>query len=142
MGWWRSENGLIGDWPADIMVKALKDIEVVYLHQCGRLPTQGEIANLIEFCSTGTLKSTCGDPKYPFTTASLADEETPRASPRGNQGISGPASTNALKTGQMINVDPTTGEYFSVTDADKVFEQQLKEMKDRGMEGGLYSAGQ
>jgi hypothetical protein len=133
MGWWRSENGSIGDWPADIMDKALKDIEDVYLHQCGRLPTQGEIANLIEFCSCGTLKPACGDPRYPFTKASLADDETPRASPRGNQGISGPASMDVVKAGQMVNVDPTTGECFSVKDAEKVLEQQFKEMQDRGM---------
>jgi hypothetical protein len=49
----------------------------------------------------------------------------------GNQGISGPASQDAVKAGQMVNVDPTTGEFFSAKDAANVLQQQFKEMQDR-----------
>ena len=61
MGWWRSEHGIIGDWTADILCEALKKIESVYEHECHRKPKQGEIANLIEFCSRGLLRPTCGN---------------------------------------------------------------------------------
>lgn len=110
MGWWKTQHGTIGDGPADIMDAALKKIESEYLEQVGRLPTQGELANLIEFTTCGCLSPACGDPAHPFTKATLGDDDTPRAKPRGEQGAAGPCSINGLEPGKLANVDPTTME--------------------------------
>lgn len=125
MGWWKSEHGAIGDWPSDIMAKAFNLLEDVYMRECGRLPTQGEIADLIEFCSMGVLKPQCGDPNYSFT--DLNDDKTPRAVERGLQG----ALREAPPKGKLANIDPATGEHYSLNDIDQVMRDQLKEAKNK-----------
>lgn len=131
MGWWKSEHGVLGDWPADVMDAALKKIENVYLQECGRLPTQGELADLVEFCTCGVLRPQCGDPKFPFTKATVAEADTPRAAPKGNQGASGCASTPP--PGKMANVNPETGEYFDQSQGAEVLRQQFREAQRRNV---------
>jgi len=129
MGWWKCENGIIGDWPADILDGALRKIEESYLAQCGRLPTQGELANLIEFCTCGVLRPECGDPKAVFTQATVADESTPRVAERGSQGVCG---INAKPPGgHLANVDPASGQFIPQEHAEGVFRQQLDEIEDK-----------
>jgi hypothetical protein len=131
MGWWRSENGILGDTVADILGKALNAIEDTYLREAGRLPTQGEIANLVEFCTCGALRPACGDPKFAYSKVSLGEDDVPRAADCGNQGVMGPASMGALKKGQMANVNPGTGENYSKKDLDTVLDEQLREIDKR-----------
>lgn len=115
MGWWKSQNGTIGDWPADIMAKALEEIEDAYLQATGRQPSQGELADLIEFCTAGCLKPECGDPKFPYSKPTRGDDDTPRAREKGYQGAMGPASIESLKASTgMVNIDPSTGDHFKV----------------------------
>src|SRR5579871_5521876 len=87
MGWWGTEHGMIGDDVADVMDGALEQIARVYLRSDRKLPTQGEIADLIEFCSGGTLRTKCGYPKHPFSKENCGEGATPRAAPLGNQGL-------------------------------------------------------
>jgi hypothetical protein len=87
MGWWMTENGTIGDRPADILDDALDDIEAAYLEEGDRLPTQGELAELIDFCTGGALKPHCRDSKAPWTKTTAYDDETLRAAPRGAKGL-------------------------------------------------------
>lgn len=129
MGWWRSEHGAIGDWPADIISKAFFLIENVYMQECGRLPTQGEIADLIEFCSMGVLKPQCGDPNYPFT--DLNDDKTPRAVERGLQGV----FSNKPLPGTLANIDPSTGNNYLYKDMAFLVKQQAEEAKKREQMG-------
>ncbi len=129
MGWWKTEHGVVGDWPADILDAAIKRIEQVYLQESGRLPTQGELANLIEFCTCGCLRPACGDPAHPFSKASAHRDTTPRAAPRGDQGATGRGSTPP--PGKIANVDPTTGDYYDRKDVPKVIADQEAEAERR-----------
>lgn len=130
MGWWRSQNGVIGDRPADIMDHALKAIEQAYLREAGRLPTQGEVADLIQFCSCGVFDVACGDPKFNFSKRDLANDNVPRRRERGGQGAMGPA--NKPKPGEMGNVDPKTGDHYEAGEAKAVLAQQVKEAQASG----------
>jgi len=128
MGWWRSQNGVIGDRPADIMDGAMKAIEQSYLREAGRLPTQGEIADLVQFCSCGVFEVACGDPKYDFSKQNLHLDDTPRRCRRGAQGASGVA--NQPKPGEMGNVDPKSGDHYEAGELREVIAQQVKEATD------------
>lgn len=110
MGWWRTGNGTIGDAPADLCDRFLEEVEALYLHEVGRQPTQGELADIIEFCSGGILKVTCGDAKHPFSTATVHDDSTPKAAECGAKGCFGDAA--APPPGRLANIDPTTGEHL------------------------------
>lgn len=113
MGWWKSERGMLGDGPADVMGNAIVKIENEYLEQAGRLPTQGELADLVEFCSNGCLRAQCGKDDFPFTKATAADKDTPRANDCGYQGALGPASMESTAAfGGMANIDPATGHHY------------------------------
>ena len=81
MGWWKSEHGLIGDSPADVLDDAFAKIEKVYRKQSGRPPLHGEIADLIEFCSCGTFKVSCGDARAHWSRRALLDGKVPGARP-------------------------------------------------------------
>ena len=107
MGWWITDNGTIGDGPADLCDRFLEDIETLYLRETGRLPSQGEIADLVEFCSNGVLRVACGDAGHPFSMATIHDDGTPRAAERGAKGARGDAAKPP--PGRMANIDPTTG---------------------------------
>ena len=48
MGWWMTDNGTIGDEAADLCDRFMQEVEEMYLHETGRPPSQGEIADLIE----------------------------------------------------------------------------------------------
>lgn len=106
MGWWRSEHGSIGDSVADIMDAALRRVYDCYLAEAGRPPLQGEMADLVEFCTGGQLVPECGNVKAPF--AARPDRDTPRARPNGRQGVFGDASVEAGPG--LRNVNPATGE--------------------------------
>jgi len=125
MGWWKSQHGVIGDSPADIMGNAMQAIEQAYLREANRLPTQGEIADLLQFCSCGVFDVACGDPKFEFSRQTRADASTPRLRKPGAQGASGKA--NAPRAGEMGNVDPVNGEHYKAKDGNKVVAQQVKE---------------
>lgn len=86
MGWWKTDSGVIGDGAADLGDKFLDKVEKLYLREMERLPTQGEIADIIEFCCCGILKAACGDAKYPFSTETIHDDDTPRVAERGEKG--------------------------------------------------------
>lgn len=105
-----TDNGTIGDGPADLCDRFMREVEEIYLHETGRPPSQGEIADLLEFCSSGVLKVVCGDTKHPFSTETLHDDATPKAAKCGAKGCFGDAAKPP--TGRMANVDPTTGEHF------------------------------
>lgn len=96
------------------MVAALEEIESIYLEDVGRLPTQGEVADLIAFVTNGCLVPMCGAVAHPFTKATSADDETPRAEQRGFRGALGPRADGP--PGTMRNVDPTTGEHVKRKD--------------------------
>lgn len=117
MGWWKSLNGMLGDGPADIMDKALKDICRDYQQATGRNPTQGEIADLLEFCTGGALVGGCGDAEHEFDFDKIHDDAVPRARERGFQGAMGPSATCDVKPGQMVNVDPETGQHCTAPEA-------------------------
>lgn len=106
MGWWKSSCGTIGDSVADIMDAAIHKIEAEYQEYRGRLPTQGELADLIEFSTCGVLVPVCGDPKFPFSKKSCHEDDTPRAVERGQQGVFGEASMKYLKKRGICNVPP------------------------------------
>lgn len=110
MGWWRTDNGTIGDGPADLCDRFLEDIEMLYLREMGRPPSQGEIADLVELCSGGVLRVVCGDTGHPFSTTTTRDDDTPRAAECGAKG----ALSDAAKPppGRTANIDPTTGEHL------------------------------
>jgi len=129
MGWWRSSHGIIGDWPADILDKALREIEAVYQTECKRKPTQGEIANLVEFCSCGTLRPECGDPKREFSTETLDDDATPRAVKRGDQGAFGDAAQSG--PGMLANVDPATGNHYEQSEMAHVLREEMRRRAGR-----------
>lgn len=129
MGWWKSQNGVIGDQPADVMDHALKAIELTYQREAGRPPTQGEIADLIQFCSCGVFDVACGDPKHNFCKKDLAAGSTPRRRRIGEQGAAGPA--NLPKPGEMGNVDPRTGDHYEAGEAATVIAQEVQ----RAMKG-------
>lgn len=108
MDWWKCEHGSIGDGPADVMDRALREIENEYLEHAGRPPSQGELGNLIEFCTTGCLRPVCGDPRWPFSKSTSSDADTPRAASRGDQG----AMRCETPPGKLANIDPGTGEHY------------------------------
>jgi hypothetical protein len=140
MGWWRCEHGIIGDWPADVMGDALAKIEDIYLRETGRLPTQGEMANLVEFCTCGVLRPACGDPNHSYTRATRADRETPRSAKPGAQGLNGVASCSGARPDEMANVNPETGLNYKQSDVKAVLAEQKKEVENRrqmGEEGDL-----
>lgn len=111
MGWWKTSGGVIGDEPADLCDRFLQDIEALYEREMGRLPSQGEIADTIEFCTGGILKVACGDPKHPFSTETIhGDGDTPRAAGCGEKGALADAARPP--SGGLVNVDPTTGEHL------------------------------
>jgi len=110
MGWWKTSNGVIGDPSADLGDAFLEKIEKLYLEEMGRLPTQGEIADTIEFCSGGILKVECGDAKHPFSAETIHDDDTPTASACGEKGCLGDGA--APPDGHLANVDPNTGEHL------------------------------
>ena len=78
MGWWQTEHGTIGDTPADTLDEALQQIETDYMTAHGRLPTQGEMADLIQFCSCQTLIPACGKADFPFNKETIANDNVPR----------------------------------------------------------------
>ena len=110
MSWWRSEHGTIGDSVAGVLDGALERIEDIYLREAGRQPSQGELADLIEFCTTGMLVPTCGNPAAPYSKSLKDDDEAPRVQPRGRQGALWDAS--APPDERMADVDPATGNYL------------------------------
>lgn len=110
MGWWKTDNGTIGDGPADLCDEFMDKVEALYLCETGRQPTQGEIADLLEFCSCGILMVACGDAKYPFSSATKSDDDTPRAAERGAKGCLGGAAKPLPD--HLANVDPTTWEHL------------------------------
>lgn len=110
MGWWKTDNGTIGDSPADLCDRFLEDIEALYQREMSRPPTQGEIADTIEFCTGGILKATCGDVEHPFSMETIHDDDMPRAAEIGAQGALGDAARPP--GGGLVNIDPTTGEHF------------------------------
>ncbi len=109
MGWWRTRNGVIGDGPADILAKFLDDVEGEYMKEVGRLPTQGEIADLIEFGSAGVFSVKCGNTEHPWTHATSHDDDTPRHGKCGEHGSLGACA--GPPKGHLANVDPSTGEH-------------------------------
>ncbi len=110
MGWWKTRNGTIGDPVADVVDRMFREVEDVYLKEVGRLPTQGEIGDVVEFCSSGVFKVECGDSNYVWTTFTSHDDDTPRAAKRGDQGAFGESATPPK--GCLANVDPTTGQHW------------------------------
>lgn len=110
MGWWSTGDGMIGDGPADLADKFLEDIEALYLREAGRLPTQGEIADTIEFSTGGILKVAAGASDHPFSMETVHDDSTPRAAARGEKGAFADAADPP--SGGLMNVDPTTGEHL------------------------------
>lgn len=110
MGWWKTDNGVIGDSPADLCDRFLGDIEAMYRDEMGRPPTQGEIADTIEFCTGGILKAACGDAKHPFSADTVLAASTPRAAGIGAKGALGDAAQPP--GGGLVNIDPATGERF------------------------------
>lgn len=121
MGWWKTQHGTIGDAPADHLEEAFANIESQYLRDVGRLPTQGEMVDLIAFCTCGCLVSKCGDPNFAWTKATAHEDDTPRAEPRGSRGASGTCA--APPEGQLINIDPATGEHFNPPSVDTLGEE-------------------
>ena len=89
MGWWQSEHGMCGDGPADLCGHFLRDLEKEFIKEVGRLPTQGEVADLIEFCTCGVLRPLFGDANSPLCYDTCHEDGTPRASEAGRQGIEG-----------------------------------------------------
>ena len=136
MGWWRCENGIIGDVPADILDNAIEAIENVYMGELGRQPTQGELANLIEFCTCGIFLPNCANANNPFSKTTCADKSQPRLSPIGNQGVMGPASLREMAENPELiaNIDPKTEENYNKIDIKKVKDQQIAEAKKYGMQ--------
>lgn len=132
MGWWRCEHGTIGDGPADILENALKKIELQYRDAAGRPPTQGELANLIEFCTCGALVPECGDPKHPFSRATCGDKNIPRARSRGRQGVGGPFSHP--EPGMMANVDPATLQHVPAAHAEELIQSEIEEAQRQNAE--------
>lgn len=108
MGWWNSEHGTIGDTAADALTEALCKIEDEYLEFAGRPPSQGELADLIEFCTCGCLKPICGSATWPFSKSTAVDAETPRAVEQGGQGC----LVCKPPRGKLANIDPATGEHY------------------------------
>ena len=87
IGYWRSEHGVIGDGPADALDAALNKIVSEFYNEYERAPSQGELADLIEFCTGGQLSPQCGDPKHPYIRHTFAGDFTPRAKEHGRQGV-------------------------------------------------------
>jgi hypothetical protein len=127
MGWWKSENGIIGDSVADVIDSALNKIESIYLKECGRSPLQGELANLIEFSTCGCLKPFCGNAKYPFSKSTVGDDNTPRIGIKGEQGAMG-IGCSSVKEDEMVNVNPATGKHYKSSEMNKVIEEQRREL--------------
>ena len=61
MGWWKSEHGNIGDEPADAMDALIRTVSDIYRKEDLTL-TQGQFADLVEFCTGGKLRCVCRDP--------------------------------------------------------------------------------
>jgi hypothetical protein len=106
MGWWRSQRGVIGDEPADLFEKFLHDVVEIYNRRAARPPTQGELADLIEFCTRGILSCNTGKDNYAFI---LGDDDAPRSKPRGSQGALARMPADCLD-----GVDPETRKYFNL----------------------------
>jgi hypothetical protein len=134
MGWWKSSHGMIGDAPADVMDRAFRQLEAVYTEQAGRLPTQGEIADLIQFSSCGTFDVRCGADAEPFSKEKAGHDPYPRARERGEQGILGAAA--ACGPGEMVNVDPKTGDHYEAGEAKIVLDEQRREARESYETGG------
>lgn len=108
MGWWKSPRGTIGDSAADVIDCALHKLVDVYLLEVGRLPTQGEVADVISFCSSGQLAIRCGDDAYTFDI--LGCDAVPCAEERGLRGALGPGARPPR--GKLANIDPCTGTHY------------------------------
>jgi len=89
MGYWSSEHGVIGDGPADALDAALNKIVSEFYNEYERAPSQGELADLIEFCTGGQLAPQCGDPNHPYIRCPFEGVFTPRAREHGKQGVFG-----------------------------------------------------
>jgi len=63
--WWRTRHGSISDGAVGVLDDALARIVDIYQAGPGRPPTQGELADLIEFATTGALKAVCRQPDRP-----------------------------------------------------------------------------
>ena len=110
MSWWKSERGIIGDEVRSILDKAFEDVMDVYQKSVHRHPTQGELADLVEFTTGGILRATCGCPSERVTPASSCACDTARAAPADAQG---PARRPA-PFGVTAFVDPETEDYIEV----------------------------
>lgn len=125
MGWWKSEHGIIGDVAADFTDEFLKKVQNAYTEFAKRPPTQGEIADLIEFVSCGIFRVNCGKTDYPFDQANKHETNVPRASEIGKQGVQGPSSNPG--PGELANIDPITGDYYERGEVSVVMQQQFEE---------------
>ncbi|GEM_PF-3639694 len=115
MGWWQSAHGMIGDVPADILDYATEKIVKAYEESSGRPPTQGEMADLIDFCTCGMLAPRCGDPASPW------GEETPKAP--GSEEFKDPEPP----PDHLYNVDPASGVHFHRSEIGEAVRRQEEE---------------
>jgi len=129
MGWWESEHGILGDHPADLLGSAIQEIVKCYQDKAGRKPSQGEIADLIEFVSRGMLRPSCGDPKHVYD-PDIVDR--PCASEPGLQGVFGYGAPK--NPGDLANVDPKTGTHYQQNEVRDVLEEQKKDREEYGGE--------
>ena len=108
MGWWKSQHGLIGDRAADALDDALGEIVDSYREEAERLPTQGELADLVEFCTSQALVPQCGAEDHPWSIEGRDVDAMPHAASAGRQGC----FFATPPPGKLANVDPKTGEHY------------------------------
>ena len=125
MGWWASEHGIIGDEPADILDATLDQIEAAYERSCQRPPTQGELADLIEFCTAGTLVPRCGDVEHPFRKECCHEDDTPRVEDCGRQGVFGVG----FVPGKLANVDPSSGRHYDQSEPPEITSHKITDIR-------------
>lgn len=128
MGWWKSEHGILGDHVADILDMAWDAIVEVYQQKANRNPTQGELANLVEFTTGGVLCPLVGKADEPWDGVN-GDETYPRAMERGRQGIHGPFAE--CREGELVNVDPMTGDHYELGEMETVIKEIESEWEER-----------
>lgn len=125
MGWWNSEHGMIGDLAADFANEFYRHVQQSYQEMTGRLPTQGEVADLIEFASCGVFKVQTGKVDHPFDLDTVHDPQTPKATKPGQQGALGEFAN--CRPGEMVNVDPKTGDHYEKGEVTAILQSQFEE---------------
>lgn len=110
MRWYKTQHGVVGDGPIDLMDDVLKRVVDCYLHELGRLPTMGELGDLFNRVTGGEMAIEADRPGAPVDLAihSLSAVEVP-GSISGDVFVMPTRAVNQIKE-RISDLVETTGQ--------------------------------